>query len=665
MYLKYSLFYYCLAFVLVLIGQMYHPVFYLFLMGYGYFIIKRFGYCQLFAMIIITVLCLQIMQYPSTCLDTQVEGVVQLAKKDSILVKTTSGKVKVYGTFDEVHEGDRITVVVSYFDFALPRNDHAFDYQRYMYSLGIMSQATCTKIVSHTASDSIFTNIKKRITSDDLTGSFANLFILGVKDEQMESYYQNLTNLSIVHLFALSGMHIHILKKWFQNILKYFISPKKVEYLSVLLIGLYLSWIPYNISFMRAYIVMVCLTLFKKHLHALDALSIAAMITLLMNPYSIYHLSFIFSYFIYFLVILVGKRKYATFFIYLASIPIIITIQYQINLISLFLGIVLLPLVSLLYQLLLWYVVFGGILKPILDMLLYLLDQMIVFSTALSVYVPFSIPPLFFILCYYFYYFKMLLQASIKQSYHQEFLKIVCLLVMFYFYPQYSMVSKVVMIDVGQGDCFLIKQAYQKGNILIDTGGLKNKDVASEIIVPYLHSEGIFHLDYVILSHDDFDHSGGYESLAKQMPIDHTITETFDTMRIGEATISLLTSEYPSKDTNDASLVCKVEYRGLRYLFTGDASYHVEKSLIEKYGKMDIDILKVSHHGSNTATSEAFLQMINPKVALISCGQNNRYGHPHLEVIERLKSHGVHIYRSDQKGMVSIVSYGGNNYIYQ
>ena len=119
-----------------------------------------------------------------------------------------------------------------------------------------------------------------------------------------------------------------------------------------------------------------------------------------------------------------------------------------------------------------------------------------------------------------------------------------------------------------------------------------------------------------------------------------------------------------SEDSNDNSLVLLAEINGLKYLFTGDISTAVELELIEKYPDLKVDVLKVSHHGGQSATSAAFLMAIDPKIALISCGKNNFYGHPSSEVIERLDDYGIKTYRTDQSGMVKIVYYRKNNYIF-
>ena len=101
----------------------------------------------------------------------------------------------------------------------------------------------------------------------------------------------------------------------------------------------------------------------------------------------------------------------------------------------------------------------------------------------------------------------------------------------------------------------------------------------------------------------------------------------------------------------------------MKYLFTGDISNAVERQLINDYPELKIDVLKVSHHGSNTGTSAAFLNAIKPKIALISCGKDNYYGHPHDDVITA-NDYGVKVYRSDEMGMVKIVYYGNDNYIF-
>ena len=382
------------------------------------------------------------------------------------------------------------------------------------------------------------------------------------------------------------------------------------------------------------------------------------------NPYIIFSLSFIFSYFIYFVILLINKNKYFNLLVYFGSLPIILMIQYRINILSLLLGIVLVPLVSLLYQIIWLYMIFGDVVRGLVMVIIYFLNNIITFCNDFSVFLNFSKPSLFFILVYYFIYFKIILKINIKRNVTREVLLLFSLLLMFYLKPYYCIEGKVVMIDVGQGDCFLIQQPFNQGNILIDTGGLRNKDLASLTLVPYLRSQGIFELDYVFISHDDFDHCGAYESLSNQIEIKHTVKKYQEKMKIGNIEIEMLKSDVSSNDNNDTSLVIKATINDLVYLFIGDASNLVEKDLIKKYPDLKVDVLKVSHHGSTTGTCSEFLEVVRPKIALISCGKDNRYGHPSDAVLRRLEDYDIKIYRSDLMGMVKIVYYGDDNYIY-
>ena len=114
---------------------------------------------------------------------------------------------------------------------------------------------------------------------------------------------------------------------------------------------------------------------------------------------------------------------------------------------------------------------------------------------------------------------------------------------------------------------------------------------------------------------------------------------------------------------NDQSNVIYVTINGLNYLFTGDISKEVESDLYQVYHHLDVDVLKVAHHGSSSSSSDDLFKMIEPKMAFISVGENNRYKHPSYLTLKRLEAYGIKIFRSDKQGMVKIVYYGGKNYV--
>ena len=664
MFIKYHLIYYGISCLLVIISLLVHPIFWLFLFVYGIFVIYRLKLHNFIAILIFTIIFSCLINWPKPIDDPIIKGEIIDLDENSIVLKTKETKVKVYGEFVGYKIGDYLEMEVAYFNINEPTNDHAFNYKKYIYSQGITNNASIKRLLNYESRQTLFQKLQERISGKSNVDTYASMFVLGIRDDLAQDEYEQLTNLSIIHLFALSGLHIHMLMDMIKKVLKFIMPIKFCNYLGIVLIGIYIYIIPFNISFVRAYLIMGLSVLFKNYLNKLDCLAIVTVLMLVINPYVIYSLSFIFSYFIYFVIFFINKNKYFNLLVYFSSLPIILMVQYRINILSLLLGIILVPLITVLYQSIWLYVIFGNMFKGIVAIIIYFLNNIVVFCNDFSIYLNFLKPTLFFILSYYFIYFKIILKLNVKLKVTREVLMLFSLLLMFYLKPYYNIEGKVVMIDVGQGDCFLIQQPFNKGNILIDTGGLQTRDLASTTLVPYLNSQGIYKLDYVFISHDDFDHNGSYDSLSKQIKIDHTITTYQSQMKIGDVEIEMLDDGISHDDKNDDSLVIKAKINNLVYLFMGDASSEVEKELIKKYPELKADVLKVSHHGSSTGTCSEFLDVVRPKVALISCGKNNRYNHPNEDVLLRLKDYGVKIYRSDLMGMVKIVYYGNDNYIY-
>lgn len=664
MFIKYHLIYYGISCLLVIISLLVHPIFWLFLFVYGIFVIYRLKLHNFIAILIFTIIFSCLINWPKPIDDPIIKGEIIDLDENSIVLKTKETKVKVYGEFVGYKIGDYLEMEVAYFNINEPTNDHAFNYKNYLYSQGITNNASIKRLLNYESRQTLFQKLQERISGKSNVDTYASMFVLGIRDDLAQDEYEQLTNLSIIHLFALSGLHIHMLMDMIKKVLKFIMPIKFCNYLGIVLIGIYIYIIPFNISFVRAYLIMGLSVLFKNYLNKLDCLAIVTVLMLVINPYVIYSLSFIFSYFIYFVILLINKNKYFNLLVYFSSLPIILMVQYRISILSLLLGIILVPLITVLYQSIWLYVIFGNMFKGIVAIIIYFLNNIVVFCNDFSIYLNFLKPTLFFILSYYFIYFKIILKLNVKLKVTREVLMLFSLLLMFYLKSYYNIEGKVVMIDVGQGDCFLIQQPFNKGNILIDTGGLQTRDLASTTLVPYLNSQGIYKLDYVFISHDDFDHNGSYDSLSKQIKIDHTITTYQSQMKIGDVEIEMLDDGISHDDKNDDSLVIKAKINNLVYLFMGDASSEVEKELIKKYPELKADVLKVSHHGSSTGTCSEFLDVVRPKVALISCGKNNRYNHPNEDVLLRLKDYGVKIYRSDLMGMVKIVYYGNDNYIY-
>jgi len=241
---------------------------------------------------------------------------------------------------------------------------------------------------------------------------------------------------------------------------------------------------------------------------------------------------------------------------------------------------------------------------------------------------------------------------------------------------------RVHFLDVGQGDSIFIESANGK-TMLVD-GGVKR---AGQQVVSYLKELGVNKLDIVVATHPDADHIGGLIPVLQSIDIGqfydsgkvHT-SQTFEEMltlidtknipyhvpTTGEniafdddLTVKVLNANEHATDNNDASIVLKIVYGNVSFLLTGDAGIALEKDMLQN--DVQATFLKAGHHGSNTSSSEKFIQAVHPEVTVLSYGEGNKYGHPHAEVVERLQAVGSKIYATAEAGTV-IVSTDGVNY---
>ena len=662
MFIKGKGFYLALPLLVVVLAKMLHPILYVFLIFYFIFLYLKHFKILLSVSLLLSFLLFLFFYLPQPLNQNEISGKVVSKDDQSIVVKRGYHKVKVYGEFKNISLFDDISLIGKPYNFHQIQNDYAFNYQYYLYSLNIFDTLQLEKIKGNQHQDHLYHYLEKRIKTSSKVKSLLSLFILGTKDEQMKEYYQKLTQLSIVHLFALSGMHLTILQKWLMNFLKFFFSKKGQKCISLILIGVYMFSIPYNISYLRAYLMLFLPMIFGKWLNQLDIFSFLTVGMLMYNPYLVYNLSFIFSYLIYFFFLLLQNQKAGKYYLFLGSIPIIISIQHVLPVFSFLIGILLMPYIEIIYKSMLYYLLLGKYILPFLSLEYELLLKMIAFIYDFSFTLPFSQPTLFFIGVYYYLYLKGIYKLNVNRKVTQEVCLLLSVLLAFYFYPYYNMKGQVVMIDVGQGDCFFIQQPYARGNVLIDTGGLQKSDLATSRLIPYLQSQGVFYLDAVFISHEDYDHCGALTSLKEHFKVKKVIYD-FKKKKIGDLVFKNLALDKYYTNSNDRSSIIYVTINYLNYLFTGDISKEVESDLYQTYHHLDVDVLKVAHHGSSSSSSDDLFKMIDPKVALISAGKNNRYRHPSYLTLNRLEAYGVKIYRSDLQGMVKIVYYGGKNYV--
>ena len=578
---------------------------------------------------------------------------------------------------------------------------YQFNYRKYLYSQKIYYQMNAdsitilkTKVKWHYK---IKNNLKNYIDKYK-SKEYLNAFILGdnkeIDKDVISSYQIN----GISHLLAISGMHITIISSIILFILNGINKHKKTNYFIVILILLFYMFLTgYTPSVIRATFLFICLTI-KKVLNlkteTIYFLIFIFSLYLLNNPYIIYNIGFLFSFVITFFLILysdylqtkktyIGKIFLVSLISFIASIPILINNFFEINLLSPFINIIFVPLVSvIMYPLAL----LSLIIKPLDNILINIINGMEYLSLLISHITVFKLTLKHLTIVSILFYYVLILYTlkGLKNGKNHRLLVFIMVLLIHHNINYFSDNSFVTFIDVGQGDSILLSLGH-KGNILIDTGGevnfnKKTYDIVKNKTIPYLKSEGINKLDYLILTHGDFDHAGLSNSLVKNFKVDKVIfncgsyndlekelMKVLDKKKIKsyscikELNIDknklyfLQTKEYDNE--NDNSNVIYTELNGFKFLFMGDASNSTEKEILKKYNLSDIDVLKVGHHGSKTSSSIKFINEINPKYSIISVGKNNRYGHPNKEVLNNLEE--SKIYRTDQDG--SIMFKGKNN----
>lgn len=606
--------------------------------------------------------------------DNQIK--ISLKSKERIIVTYKyTGKV-----FNNLSYGDKIKVTGVLKEPSTNNIFNNFNYKKYLYNKKIYYIIEASKIDKiqnnnnhiYTIKNLLYTRINSLKSSNYIK---ALLFGDNKLDKEIKTSYQ--IN-GISHLFSVSGFHINFITSIIYFYLDRVTYNKKIKYITVdIFLVLYLL-LCNTTSLLRCTVMNILLSinhLLKLDIKKIDIVLLTLILCIIINPFIIYDIGFIYSYTISFFLILY-KNKYKTnnkllkiiyisLISFLVSLPINIYTSYEINFLSIILNIIIVPIVSLiLLPLSLLTLIF-----PILDNILYLitsiLEKISLYTSNINIFKQvLSKPSIILIIIYYLVIILIL-------SKNKHYYLILILLIFHKTIPLYNSNLEVVMFDVGEADSMLISTPSKKVNILIDTG--RGIDINNIII--YLKSIGISKLNYLIITHGDEDHIGGALYLIDNFKVDNVILNKGDYTELeveliihlknknikytnninkipllGSYMYLLNTKKFSNE--NDNSIVTYFEYQKYKFLFMGDSSSKTEEYLINNYNLTNISFLKVGHHGSNTSSSPLFINKITPKVSLISVGRNNFYHHPNKEVLTNL-SNSV-IYRTDINKSIKI-----------
>lgn len=567
--------------------------------------------------------------------------------------------------------GDVLKTYGDISEFKNNTNFNLFNYKKYYEKQGIFYRLNIHKaevLYKSKNLDLIIKNIiSKRIEKLD-SASYLNSLILGNKyylDNNIEDIYKNL---GVIHIFSVSGMHIMflvlILEKLFKNRSNGSIIIFFILFLYYEIIG--------TVSVLRSLLFFIIKYLNDKYylnISKYKMIILTIFIMLFINIGYLYNIGFYYSIIVSSSLILFGnnKHKYISIPIicFIVTLPLNLYISSEINLISIIANIILIPIFTLVvYPLAILTTIFN-FLDIYLVLIIRIVEYLSTFIDKFSISLVFIKPSVYIIVFYY-----LLIILFLENNKNIIFLLL--LLILHYNYNFIFPSSYLLMFDVGNGDSFLISN--NNYNILVDTGG-NNYDIANNITIPVIKSYGIRSLDLVILSHGDSDHVKEFIKIARKIEIKKVYINNNDINQLESVIIKYLeqnnvkyekvsslidrkenltlhSRSYDNKNENDSSILNYLILNNLKILFMGDASSYVEEQFVKDLNIKDIDILKVSHHGSKTSTSNIFLDYIKPKYSLVSAGRNNRYGHPKKEVLERLKS--SKIYRTDLDGSIEI-----------
>ena len=594
--------------------------------------------------------------------------IVKESKETYVFLKRNNEKYIMYLKDKENYEiNDKLYIVGKYELIEKDLDIDVFEFKDYLNNNRIHYQIIPYKIELLKSSTPLNIKIVSFLTHSLENESLAMTKMLLFNDKSIDKEsYENLKQINALHLFVVSGFHISFI---YNLIGKLFKRNKLVSnIISFCICSFYVYLLDFSISSLRAILTIGISSFSKDKLNKLDCLSLSGIILILIEPLYVFNYSFIMSFTLTFAIIISNKilKRYnkiiqtilLSFICFLVMLPIQLSLNYEINFISLVSNIILSYVVLFIFVLCILGMIISILNGNIFGFIYGKFNDIIDYLASLKTVVVFGNMNIY-LTCIYYIILVLLLYFFEQKNYIKTALSSISLLlflVVFYNKHIFLLNQKVTFLNVNQGDCCIIQDSFNGKVMLIDTGGSINYDIASKKIIPYLKYQGIKKIDLIVISHDDFDHNGALNSLKSQIEV-RSIIDNYDVKKVvlGKLEFSNLNKyckEY--NDKNDNSIVLYGKIDNINYLFTGDISKEVELKILKDNPYLKVDVLKVSHHGSNTSSCEEFIQSLDLEIAIISVGKNNLYNHPNQEVINVLDKYGVTIYRTDISGTIKI-----------
>lgn len=611
--------------------------------------------------------------------DEKIQGTYYLKTKDELKYYT-----------DNLKYGLKITLTG---ELSEPINNtipNTFNYKEYLKHKHIYKLLNITSLNVIKNDINIFYQIKNYVNEriNSLTDSdYIKTFILGDKSEIDTEEFSNYQILGVTHLFAISGMHIGLFASALLTILrKLNVTDDKALIISAVIIGLYGLLTGFPASIRRAYILYLLVVINKIYyfnIKTINLLILTVIINILIDYNILFDIGFLYSVATTAGLIMahdyLNKGNYfiklfkVSLIAFLFSMPITINDFYYINPLTPLNNLFIVPLVSLLiypFSLIVFILPFTGFIFTTFVALLKTVEALLTQINIFKIVIPRL--SIYIIIIYYI----ILLMIILK---HKKYLIIVLIIILglHLIIPYTDDAGYVYFLDVGQGDSALIISPYRQDIILIDTGGKlpssendwekkKKTYQVSDNTITFMRSLGISKIDELIISHGDADHGGDALNIINKMKVlkltlnagnlndlEKNLPKIKGSINYKNLTLTRLNYlDYNDENANSQIDLVKIYKTSL--LFMGDAGKKQELDLIKKY-KLNIDILKLGHHGSKTSSDRVFLSTLMPKLSIISSGRNNRFNHPSIDTLTSLNELELNYLNTQTSGTIEVI----------
>lgn len=645
-----------------------------------------------------------------------IKGTVIKSSEELLIYLKTSDYLKI---------GQKVNIYGTSAPFKTAGNPGTFDASCYYHNKGYAYIVFADKI---NITDKSYNYFKEglRIFSDYMCSIFENIFneydadimsaiVLGrrekVKEEETYLYRQS----GCMHLFAVSGLHVSMLMGIFMWIIQRIpVGFKSGRIALILMLIAYGILTGFSISCIRS-VIMIIMTiiarLFGRRYDIPSAIAMAGIVILLINPKELFSAGFLLSFSAVAAITIVspylvkytgaGKLKvfYPAFSVSVVTFPVILYYYNDAPVYSVFINIIVIPVMSLLFVMgilclaaALIYMPVSGFFSASVHYILAFYEKLCrtctdnIYNFRLKGHIEIRN----IIICYLFFVLILIIIKINKREISNRIICMLSVISMFFIlmYDPLPACLQITMLDVGQGDGIYIKTPDNRA-IMIDGGSMDEDSLSRYTLEPFLNYMGDMRIDMWFITHMDKDHYSGLAGMIERSCInkisigtlvlpDITDKEEFtellkyrdcfekicfiragSVINAGKVTFSCLNPKRETehyKNANDYSLVLNLIYNDFNMLFTGDISSETEREILENVP--ECDVLKVAHHGSEYSSCSEFLDKTKAKIALISAGEDNSYGHPDKKVLERLRQRNTDIFVTMDSGAVMLSTDG-------